>query len=322
MKVGLAVYEGCMASGLFAFAELLEASNKRSGKKYFDCVYAGINHSPVSILSRQGLSGAQITPQTTITDTDLDAILLPGFWVESASENEEQHARYKTLVEALAKMENDKLIWSYCSAVGLVARAGKLDWQQATSTWWLANFLQDNFDHVNWRFNQTCIFQGMNATASGVNGYLPIATHIIRTICGERVLRDITNIMVVPRPEKEIQPFQQINLMLQDDRLIRRIVLWVEKTPAASLSVDKLGEFLNLTTRTLSRQVKAKTGQSCAHFMRLIKLHQAGEMLIYSPKPVNVISNELGYSDDASLRRSFKKITSYTPSEYQQFFKR
>jgi len=54
--------------------------------------------------------------------------------------------------------------------------------------------------------------------------------------------------------------------------------------------------------------------------MRLIKLHQASEYLIYGSQPINVISDLLGFSDDAAFRRTFKKVASYTPSEYRQTF--
>ena len=110
--------------------------------------------------------------------------------------------------------------------------------------------------------------------------------------------------------------------MALEDTLMRKIVLWVESMPAIELLVNRLAISLNLTERTLARKVKARTNMSCAHFMQLIKLHQASEMLIYSLNPVNKISDDLGYSDDAAFRRSFKRITSYTPSQYRQLFKR
>ena len=68
--------------------------------------------------------------------------------------------------------------------------------------------------------------------------------------------------------------------------------------------------------------MKKVTDLSLASFMRLIKLHQASESLIYTSKPINLISDALGFSDDAAFRRTFKKVSSYTPSEYRQAFQR
>ncbi len=52
--------------------------------------------------------------------------------------------------------------------------------------------------------------------------------------------------------------------------------------------------------------------------MQLIKLNQASENLILTSTPINLVSEQLGYLDDTSFRRSFKSVTGYTPSEYRQ----
>ena len=322
MKIGLVVYPGCMASGLFAFAELLEVSNQRSGKKHFDYQWAAVDLAPITLSLGRGAASVVLTPQVSLLDDELDAVLLPGFWSDSPANSELTIASHQVLIDALAQLNSSTIIWSYCSAVGLLAKTGKLHGHEATSTWWLAEYLQGAFHDVKWRFSKTCVFQGMNATASGVNGYLPIAQQVIRTVCGERVLRDVIKVMVIPRPETELQPFQAISVMALEDTLMRKIVLWVESAPAVELLVNGLAQSLNLTERTLARKVKARTKLSCASFMQLIKLHQASEMLIYSENPVSRISDDLGYSDDAVFRRSFKKVTSYTPSQYRQLFKR
>ena len=83
-----------------------------------------------------------------------------------------------------------------------------------------------------------------------------------------------------------------------------------------------VAKHLNQTERTLSRKVKKVTDLSLASFMRLLKLHQASESLIYSNKPINLISDALGFSDDAAFRRTFKKVSLYTPSEYRLEFQR
>jgi AraC-like DNA-binding protein len=88
------------------------------------------------------------------------------------------------------------------------------------------------------------------------------------------------------------------------------------------LVISVLAKHLNQTERTLARKVKQVTDLSLASFMRLIKLHQASELFIYSRKPINLISDALGFSDDAAFRRTFKKVSSYTPSEYREAFQR
>ncbi len=322
MKIGLLVYPGCVASGLFAFAEMLEVANKRAGKKVFTLQWTGIDDKPVAISTGSEKPAFTMTPETTLQDHSLDAVLIPGFWTNNQDHIDHALKAYQALTAALKQLPPHTQLWGYCTAVCMMAASGRLDKNRATATWWIADFVQDNYPAVNWNFSQTCVFDTNHITASGLNGYMPIAQALIEKHCGQDVLRDIIELMVIPKPEKTIQPFTQIKLMKLDDKVLRELYIWVEKTPASKLSNTALAQTLNQTERTLTRKVKQATDLPLASFMRLIKLHQASEYLIYSRKPINIISDILGFSDDAAFRRTFKKVSSYTPSEYRQAFQR
>ncbi len=322
MKIGMCVYPGCVVSGLFAFAEMLEVANQRTGKKQFETIWVGQNQEPVPVSVGGRETVVSIVPRESLLDKSLDAILLPGFWTQGQLQVETSLAAYEGLLSTLKEVPEATRVWAYCSSVCLLAETGRLDNQLATSTWWMADYLQKRYRTVGWRFSQTCIIEPANTTASGVNGYLPIAQDLIASVCGQEVLRDIVDLMVVPKPETNSQPFQFISLMSLEDPLMRQVYVWVENTPAKELTITALARQLNQTERTLARKVKLETGLSCAQFMRLVKLHQAGESLIYSSLPVSAISDRFGFSDDAAFRRTFKKVSNYTPTEYRQTFRR
>jgi len=322
IKVGLVVYPGCMISGLFAFAELLEAANIRSGYRHFETLFVGtdLNAVPVTIGNKEVV--VSISPVTTILNDSLNAILLPGFWTNGVLELESILRDHSDLQLALKQLLPEVNVWAYCTSVCLLAESGRLEQQKATGTWWLADYLQKKHPQVSWSFVQPCIFQEGNSTASGVNGYLPIVQKLIAEYCGQEILRDIINLMVLPKPDNSSQPFQFIELMQLDDKLMQKIYIWVEATSAQKLSIKAMATALNITERTVSRKVKRLTNLSCAQFMRLIKVHQASEYLIYGAESVSSIGSRLGFSDDAAFRRTFKNVLSYTPSEYRQTFKR
>jgi len=322
MNIGLLVYPGCVISGLFAFAELLEVANKRAGKTLFNTQWLGVDSKDVAVSTGSKTPVTTIKVEGTLLNTPIDALLIPGFWTNSPQHVERAIDTYQPLISALKNVSASTQVWGYCTAICLMAASGRIDYQQATATWWLADFVQNTYPNVDWRFSRTFIFEDQNKSASGLNGYLPIAQALIEEQYGQDVLRDIIELMIIPKPEKSAQPFTQIKLMNLDDTLMREIYIWVEKTPATELTISVLAQHLNQTERTLARKVKQVTDLSLASFMRLIKLHQASESLIYSRKPINLISDSLGFSDDAAFRRTFKKVSTYTPSEYRQAFQR
>jgi len=322
MNIGLLVYPGCVASGLFAFAELLEVTNKRAGIALFKTQWLGIDGKAVPITTGNKIPIATIEVEGSFLNTPIDALLIPGFWTNDSRHVEHKIDTYKPLISALTKLPASTQLWGYCTAVCVMAASGRINNQQATATWWLADFVQNNYPTVDWSFSQTYTFESQNRTASGLNGYLPIAQAVIEEQFGHEVLRDVIDLMIIPKPEKSAQPFTQIKLMKLNDKLLREIYIWVERTAATELTIAVLAKHLKQTERTLARKVKQATSLPLAGFMRLIKLHQASELLIYSRKPINLISDALGFSDDAAFRRTFKKVSSYTPSEYRQEFQR
>ncbi|MEH6347128.1 MAG: helix-turn-helix domain-containing protein [Bermanella sp.] len=323
MHIGLAVYPGCIPSGLFAFAELLEVANQLMGQRFFTTSWVAQDHHAVDVHagSRHG-PVLSITPEHLFSSPQLDAILLPGMWTSSQNQLEKNHIKHQSLINALKDIQQNTQVFSYCSAVSLVARSGRLKEQEATSTWWMAEYLKEQHPNTQWRFSRTLVVSTLNTTASGVNGYLPIALSLVEQHCGQKVLRDVTKMMVLPRPETQQHPFQAVDLMMLNDELLRKIYLWVEKTPARKLTTTAMAEFLNMSERTLARKVKAAMGESCMHFMRMVKLNQASENLILTNMSISAISEQLGFVDDTTFRRSFKKVSGHTPGDYRQVFKR
>lgn len=322
MKIGLVAYPGCVASGAFAFSELLEAANQRAAGHVFEVLWVGIDGKEVQLnAARRGVD-ALIRPDSSLDDKSLDALLIPGFWTNGESDLQQALKRYERLTKALASVNPRTQLWSYCTAVCLLAEARHLEGKRATSTWWLTDFLTCNYAAVDWRFSRACVSHSNAITASGVNGYLPIAQSLIEKTLGHNVLRDVIDLMVVPKPEKNEGPLGGMNIVALDEPIVRRLYRRVEETPASELTVARIAVDLHKTERTLARHVKAVTGVSCAQLMRLIKVNQASDYLVYSSKAISQISEHLGFTDDTSFRRSFKKATGYAPFDYRMRFGR
>lgn len=322
MKIALLIYKGCVSSGVFAFAELLHTANKRAGDEKFNVHWCSVDGQPVGITAGGGSPVTDIKPDQALHKGIYDAVLVPGFWTTGSDNIATQIKSFKVIHEALAALPQQTKVLGYCTSVILLACSGLLDRRSATTTWWLSNFIHDTFPTVNWNLTQTCIYDNSTVTASGLNGYLPIAQSLIEEVYGENVLRDIIDLMVIPKPEKAAPVFNAVKLITLDQSLLRSICYWVESTPASKLNIRTLALELHKAERTLARKVNKATGFSLANFMRLLKMNQASELLIYTNRPIKVISHELGFDDDASFRRSFKKVSTYTPKAYRDTFQR
>lgn len=311
MKIGLLLYPDCIPSGLFAFSDLLLAANMRLGKQQFECCWLSEQGKPVACANGMEL------PSSKLENADIDALLIPGGWRDQSNIHND---RDEKLIQAIFRLDKKTTLLSYCTGVYLVARTGKLDKQTATTTWWLLDTIRERFPKVQWHLNSTCVINKRNATAAGVNGYLPIALALIEQHCGKHIANDIQQYMVLPRPIERNTPFQELPNLMQKNTFLRDIFHWVEQSAYTELKATALAEHLNTTPRTLSRKVVSMTGYNSARLLRLIKLNQVSDQLISTKKSIYSISDELGFADDTSLRRSFKQITGMTPGEYRRVF--
>jgi transcriptional regulator GlxA family with amidase domain len=320
VRVGLLLYPGCMPAGLFAFADLLAAANSRAGRRVFDPVWVADELKPVVCAH-----GVTLKPQHTLKGDAVDAVLVPGLWATSYEQLEHAAVSLRPLIQSLSLANSRVALWSYCTGVFLLARAGALDNRLATATWWLAGRLEEQFPAVDWQFQHTSVVdprhRGRIVTASGVTGHLPIAQIAIEQRLSKTAYADIQRLMVLPRPEPVLPIFQTLHLVKQPSALLRKLHLVVEQMPFGLATTERVAHALALSERSLARRVKEGTAHTVAQHIRLIKLNQASEQLLLTAASIAQIGETLGFSDESVFRRVFKKTTGHTPTVYRQRFR-
>jgi transcriptional regulator GlxA family with amidase domain len=306
-----------MPAGLFAFADLLHGANRRAGRPLFEVAFAAVRPGIVECAH-----GVSLEASRALDDVELDALLVPGFWAESAQQVAAAIRANTELVSALAACSGRLQLWSYCSGVCLLAASGCLNGKAATVTWWLADAMAQHYDKVRWQSERNCVAEPQAMTASGVNGYLPIAQALIERQASAEVARELDRLMILPRPVQPHSAFRAMSLIEQPSPLLGRLHALVEQWPAEQVTVSRLAEQLGLSERTLARKVHGETGVSVAAYARCIKLNQVSERLIYTSAPLARIGAELGFSSDSNLSRMFKDCTGLTPLEYRNRYGR
>ncbi|MCQ4312217.1 helix-turn-helix domain-containing protein [Pseudomonas stutzeri] len=317
LRVGLLLFPGCMPAGLLAFADMLHAANRRTGLPLFEARFIALQSGPIACAH-----GLVLQATHALNDGALEAILIPGFWAESAQHIDKTLAANADLVAALSRQGKRCQLWSYCVGVCLTAASGRLNNQCATVTWWLADTMLKRYPKIRWQSEKNCIFNESNATATGVNGYLPIAQSLIERHVSPAVFRDLIKLMVLPRPALSHDAFQAISLIEQPSRLLRQVHALVERLPAEQITLLKLAIELGMSERSLARKIRGETGVPAAAYARRIKLSQVSERLTLTSASVSSISAELGFSSDSNMRRMFKELTALTPAKYRQRFSR
>jgi len=86
--------------------------------------------------------------------------------------------------------------------------------------------------------------------------------------------------------------------------------------PEHSRNADDLAAWLNLSARTLHRQLKEE-GASLQQLKDAVRQQRARALLLRTSRPLKQISAEVGFQNEKSFIRAFKAWTRQTPEEFR-----
>lgn len=87
------------------------------------------------------------------------------------------------------------------------------------------------------------------------------------------------------------------------------------------LKIEDIAEELNYSKSYLFKTFKSQTGSTIAACFMKLKIERAKELLRNSEMSITEISEHLAFDSQSYFTKSFKKITTYSPTKYRQIFK-
>ena len=95
------------------------------------------------------------------------------------------------------------------------------------------------------------------------------------------------------------------------------ITMMLTEAHGELLTLDDIGQRLNVSVRTVDRNLK-KEGQQFRDIAQRVTMARAREMLDQPGTTVAQVAERLGFSDAANFSRAFRRYTGTTPTQYQQ----
>jgi AraC-like DNA-binding protein len=127
----------------------------------------------------------------------------------------------------------------------------------------------------------------------------------------------------VRRDEAALQRMLQRALLLtvrpyrRDRLLVEKVRQTLAEHPKHSRNADDLAAWLNLSARTLHRQLKEE-GASLQQLKDAVHRDLAIGLLLRSQRPIKQVAAEVGFQNEKSFMRAFKGWTGQTPEDFRQ----
>jgi YesN/AraC family two-component response regulator len=99
---------------------------------------------------------------------------------------------------------------------------------------------------------------------------------------------------------------------------ISAIKRFIQRNNQKKFGLKEAADLVYLSPKYLSRLFKEKTGKGFTEFRLTAKIEAAKKMLKENNRNVGQLSYDLGYMNEESFIRQFKKITGYTPTKFRK----
>ena len=126
----------------------------------------------------------------------------------------------------------------------------------------------------------------------------------------------------IRRDEAALQRMLQRALLLtvrpyrRDRLLVEKVRQTLSEQPEHSRNADDLARWLNLSTRTLHRQLQEE-GATLQQLKDSVRRAKAVDWLLRSTRPIKQIAAEVGFQNEKSFMRAFKTWTGQTPEAFR-----
>lgn len=103
----------------------------------------------------------------------------------------------------------------------------------------------------------------------------------------------------------------------ESDSRMREMMRYIVAHVNDEISLTDLADSMYVSTSTLSRIFRKKTGVYFADYVMQLRVKSALGLLNYSDQNLTQIAMNCGFSNSAAFNRAFRKIMGMTPSEYR-----
>ena len=106
----------------------------------------------------------------------------------------------------------------------------------------------------------------------------------------------------------------------QEERIINKIVRFVQSHLAEEISLSVLAEEFHFSAQYVSQLFKNEIGVNFLTYLTNIRMEKAKKLLLNTDLPIAEISEQSGYGDYRVFTKVFKKNEGVTPSQYRHDF--
>jgi transcriptional regulator GlxA family with amidase domain len=246
-----------------------------------------------------------------------DTIMVPGVAEGFALPGEDV---YEALRAAMARGAR---IASVCSGALVLAAAGLLDGQRATTHWLAGDVLARRHPKVDVTPDVLFVDNGAVLTSAGAAAGLDLCLHMIRNDFGATVAADAArrSVMQLERAGGQAQFITHEPPGPEAGASLQPLLHWLAANGHRELTLTDLAARAALSPRSLTRKFREQTGTTPLQWLARARVRRAQELLETTDRPVEQLAFDVGFTSLTSFRDRFRRVVGTTPQAYRRAFR-
>jgi transcriptional regulator GlxA family with amidase domain len=214
---------------------------------------------------------------------------------------------------------NGAEIASMCTGAFISASTGLLNGKRATTHWMGAAAFRQLFPKVKLEDDKIIIDEGRIYSSGGAFSFTSLIIYLIEKFCGREMAFAAAKVFVIQVHDSSQLSFSIFNLQRNhEDYEIGKAQDYIEKNYDELLTINRLANKCNMSSRTFIRKFTTTTGNTPLEYVQRVRVEAAKRLLEKGKLTVEQVCLETGYGDFGFFRNIFKRLTGLTPQEYKK----
>ncbi|KPP98033.1 GlxA family transcriptional regulator [Marinobacter sp. HL-58] len=223
-----------------------------------------------------------------------------------------------------AYWESGGTVASACTGSLLMAEAGLLDGEDATTHWAFCDFAARRYPRVRFHSNRALVTSGKGQRlimAGGGASWMDLGLYLIARFCGIEEAIRVAKVHLIDWHEAGQQPYAVLSCSRQsEDAVIARCQVWVAENYDRPSPVNQMIARSGLSERSFKRRFQLATGMTPMEYVLTLRLEEAKQLLETSDLSIDAVAEAVGYQDAGFFGRKFLSRVGMTPTQYRRRF--
>jgi transcriptional regulator GlxA family with amidase domain len=326
VRVSIPVFPECDPSIIYGVFDTLWAAGRGwdsatgavGEKGLFEPRLVGAEPGPIRVVT-----GVSLLAQDTIDQaTETDIVFVPNVMVGLTRGPGVLDRR---LIDWIRRMHaKGAQMFGTCGGALVLAEAGLLDGQEATTHWLYEPVFRKFFPKVKLHMERVLVQNGPGhnlVCGGGASSWQDLALLLVAKYGGTEEAIRMSKLFLYQWHRDGQLPFaSMVQNVGHGDAVIMKCQEWIAQHYQRQDIVAELVRQSGLPKRSFDRRFRAATGYSPLAYVQTLRIEEAKQLLETSSTAVEQVGREVGYEDAASFRRLFRRLSGLGPSDYRRKF--